>query len=240
MTNRLRIIGAALLVVGLVSMGASAYAYVRVQDGAAALEGFSDAQNVTLSYNEDGQLTDRGTTEGAATIMALLTEDWNWPINAADLDPNDPVVDTATEYMYQMATIAVHTLNGTQTVVLAETVEYDANRDGAISPDEVFTAGTYEVPVDGRYWSAFDRQHPLEGPAREQAWTGTVHGLFAELGVGATTHSSLEMGLGVAAITALMGVGFLILGGGLIWATAPSLSWSRETRPQREAPEPAA
>jgi hypothetical protein len=223
LASRLRILGVIVLIVGLVSLGASAYAYLRVQDGAAALEGFSNAQNVALSYNDEGELTDRGTTEEAAAILALLTEDWNWPVNDGDLDPNDPVVNTATEYMYQMATIAHHTLDGTQTVVLTETVEYDADRDGEITPDEVFTPGTYEVPVDGRYWTAFDRQHPLEGPTRAQAWNGTVHGLFAELGVGATTHSSLEMGRGVAMITALMGVGFLIIGGGLLWA-----GWSKK------------
>ncbi len=217
MQKRLRIIGAISLVFGLLFMAVGGYAYIRVQDGAAALEGFSTAQNVTLSYDQDGQLIDRGTTEGADAIMALLTETWQWPVNDADLDPNDAVVDTATEYMYQMATIAQHTLQGTQTVVLTATVEYDTDRDGEITPDEIFTPGTYEVPVDGRYWSDFDRAHPLEGPARAQAWNGTVHGLFAQLGVGATTYSSLEMGLGIAAVTALTGVAFLILGGGLIW-----------------------
>jgi hypothetical protein len=217
MAKRLRIVGVVVLVIGLIAMGAGAYAYIKVQDGAAALEGFSKAQNVTLSYNDDGELIDRGTTEGADEIMALLTDDWNWPVVEGDFDPKDPVTNTASEYMFQMATIAQHTLHGTQTVVLTETKEYDANGDGEISPDEIFTPGTYEVPVDGRYWTGFDRQHPLDGPARDGAWSGTVHGLFAELGVGATTASSLEMGLGIAAITALMGLGFLVLGGGMIW-----------------------
>ena len=53
--------------------------------------------------------------------------------------------------------------------------------------------GVYQVPVADRYWTGFNRMHPLDGPAREQAWNGTVHGLFAELGVGATTHSSLQL-----------------------------------------------
>ncbi len=77
--------------------------------------------------------------------------------------------------------------------------------------------GTYQVPVAERYWTGFNRLHPLDGPAREQAWNGTVHGLFAELGVGATTASSLQLALGVVAVTALMGLGFLIVGGGLVW-----------------------
>ena len=218
MVKKLRITGVILVVIGLVAVASSAYAYVKVQDGAAALQGFSDAQNVTLSYNADGELIDRGTTDGADAILALLRDEWMWPVNEGELDSNDPLVDTATEYMYQMATIAFHVLNGTQTVVLDAATTYDANGDGEITQDETFAAGTYEVPVEGKYWSDFDRQHPLEGPARAGAWTGTVHGLFAELGVGATTASSLQLGLGIAAVTLLMGVGFLAAGGGLLWA----------------------
>ena len=93
--------------------------------------------------------------------------------------------------------------------------EWDPSTAGQ---DAIFAAGVYQVPVADRYWTGFNRMHPLDGPAREQAWNGTVHGLFAELGVGATTHSSLQLAIGVAAVTALMGVGFLVIGGGLLWA----------------------
>jgi len=79
-----------------------------------ALQGDQRAQFVEhqSGYNEEGQLTDRGTTEGAEAIMTLLVEDWGYPVNEADLDPNDPLVNSATEYMFQMATIAYHTLTG--------------------------------------------------------------------------------------------------------------------------------
>ena len=77
----------------------------------------------------------------------------------------------------------------------------------------------YEVAVAHRYYTQFNRLHPLDGPAREQAWNGLVHGLFAELGVGATTASSLQLGLGVAMVTALMGLGFLLSGGMLLWVS---------------------
>lgn len=240
MARRLRIVGAITLIIGLVFIGAGGYAYLKVQDGAAALDGFSNAQNVTLAYNDEGQLLDRGETEGAVAIMALLTEDWGWPIVEGDLDPNDPVTNTATEYMYQMATIAYHTLEGTQTVVIPVRVEYDGDRDGTVAADAtvyspltlpdgvwdpavegtadaVFEAGSYTVPINGRYWTGFNRTHPLDGPAREAAWSGTVHGLFAQLGVGATTASSLELAQGVALVTALVGLSFLIIGGGLMW-----------------------
>ena len=40
----------------------------------------------------------------------------------AELNPNDPLVNTASEYMVQMATIAHHTLDSVQTVVLDKDV----------------------------------------------------------------------------------------------------------------------
>jgi hypothetical protein len=235
MASRLRIAGVALIIVGIVSLLAAGYAYTKVQGGSNALQGFSGAQDVELSYNADGQLVDRGQTEGAAAILALLKDEWKWPVNDGGLNPNDPVVNTATEYMYQMATIAHHTLTGTQTVVLTEQVEWDGDGDDTVAPDAptispgewdpstagqdaIYLPGVYQVPVSDRYYSQFNRLHPLDGPAREQAWSGLVHGLFAELGVGATTASSLELGQGVAMVTALVGVGFLVGGIGLLWA----------------------
>jgi hypothetical protein len=199
-----------LVVVGMVFVVAGGVAYGKVQDGYGSLQAFSESQNVTLSYNEDGQLVDRGTTEGADAIMALLTEAWDYPVVESDLDPNDPLVNTASEYMFQMATITYHTLHGTQTVTLAEDVEYNG---------EVFAAGTYDVEVDGRYWTDFDRRHPLEGPARGMAWSGTAHGLIGELGVGTVTHSTLQMGLGLSGITAGIGLFALLAGFGLVWAS---------------------
>ena len=186
MRTRIRQLGIVMAILGLVFAIGGAYAFTQVQEGYDSLEAFSVAQNVTLSYNEDGELIDRGTTEGADAIMVLLVDEWGYPVKDGDLDPNDPLVNTATEYMYQMATVGYHTLHGTQVVVLAEDVEYNG---------EQFTAGEYEVLIRtvgdrgelGGYWTDFDRQHPVEGPARAQAWSGTTHGLFGELGVGVTT-----------------------------------------------------
>ena len=202
-------LGALLALVGLGFLIGGGVAYTKVQDGYDSLQSFSEAQNVTLSYNEDGQLIDRGSVDGAAAILSLLADDWNYPVVESDLDPNDPLVDTGTEYMYQMAVISYHTLHGTQTVVLDEAVDYNG---------ETFEAGSYEVPVDGKYWTGFDRQHPLEGPARDQAWSGTAHALVAELGVGSVTSSTLQMGLGLAALLGGLGLTFLAAGLGLIWA----------------------
>jgi hypothetical protein len=210
MGKRLQKLGIVLTVIGVLFLVAGGVAYTKVQDGYDSLQAFSEAQNVTLSYNEDGQLTDRGTVEGAQAIMTLLEDDWDYPVVSGDLNPDDPLVNTATEYMYQMAVISYHTLHGTQTVVLAEDVEYEG---------VVYTAGTYEFEVDGRYWTGFDRQHPIEGPARSQAWTGTAHALVGELGVGTVTHSTLQMGLGLSGILAGFGLTVILAGLGLVWAS---------------------
>jgi len=212
MNTRLRRLGIILGIFGLAFVVAGGYAFFKVQEGQASLQAFSAAQGVELSYNEDGLLVDRGETAGADSIMALLTNAWGYPVVASELDPNDPLVNTGSEYMFQMATVAYHTLNSTQTVVLEEDVTYKG---------ETFAAGTHEFAVDGRYWADFDREHPLEGPARAQAWTGVAHGLIAELGVGTSTAASLTLGLGLAALFAGVGATFFIAGAGLVWATQP-------------------
>jgi len=213
MANRFKTLGIVLAVIGVGFLIGGGVAFSLVQDGYGSLQAFSETQNVTLSYNEDGQLVDRGEVAGGEAIMALLTDDWGYPVVESDLDPNDPLVNTASEYMYQMATIAFHTLNGTQTVVLGEEATYNG---------EVFAAGEYEFEIDGRYWTDFDRLHPLEGPARGLAWTGTAHALIAELGVGTVTHSALQLGMALAGVLAGIGGTILLAGVGLIWASKGS------------------
>lgn len=210
MKARLSKLGVVMLVIGLIFGTAGVYAYTQVQNGYDSLQAFSEAQNVTLSYNDEGQLIDRGTTEGADAILTLLKNDWNYPVVEGDLNPDDPLVNTGTEYMYQMATIIHHVVDATEEVVLTEGVTYDG---------VFYEAGTHTFEVDGRYWTDFDRMHPIEGPARGQAWSGTVHGLVGELGVGTVTHSTLQMGLGLSGLLAGVGATFVLLGGGLVWAT---------------------
>jgi len=207
--KRLQTLGIVLAVIGLGFLAGAGVAYAKVQAGYDSLKALSAAQNVELTYNDEGQLTDRDETAGAEAIMSLLTDDWKYPVVESDLDPNDPVVNTASEYMYQMATVSFHTLNGTQTVVLDEDVEYNG---------EVFKAGSYDFNVEGKYWTGFDRMHPIEGPARDLAWSGTAHGLIAELGVGTVTHSALQLGLGLAGLLAGLGLTIILAGLGLFWA----------------------
>jgi hypothetical protein len=229
MTKRLQRLGIVLALFGLVFIAGGGYAFLKVQEGYASLNAFSAAQGVELTYNDEGQLIDRGETAGAQSIMALLENDWGYPVVAAELDPNDPIVNTGSEYMYQMATVAYHTLHGVQTVVLDE--------DFTAADGTVYTAGTpYEVDVDGRYWADFDRSNPIDAAVRAQAWTGVAHALIGELGVGTVTASTLQMGLGLSGLFAGIGFTFIIAGLGLVWATRAQDEKAPAFRP---APVPA-
>jgi hypothetical protein len=228
MNGRLKGLGIVLVIFGLVFMAGGAYAFVKTQQGAKSLEAFSAVQAVKLSYNDQGQLVDGGDVAGGQAILDLLENDWGYPVVASDLNPNDPVVNTASEYMVQMATIAHHTLDSTQTVTLPEDVTYKG---------KVYKAGEYQVPVDGRYFSQFDRLNPLDGPARAQAWSPLAHALIAELGVGSVTASTLQMGYGLAALFALIGLTVIVAGAGLVWAVrAPA---TEKAPAFKQAPIPA-
>ena len=214
MNSRLKLLGAVMIASGVFGAGVGGYTLIKTMEGVNSLQTFSAAQGVNLSYDDAGQLVDRGTTEGAQKIRDLVTKDWGYAIVDGDLDPNDPLVNTASEYMFQMGTIAYHTLNSTVTVTLAEDVEYNG---------ETFKAGDYEFVNDGRYWTGFDRQHPIEGPARSMIWTGTAHALIGQLGVGAVTASTLTIGLGLVGVIGGLAGTLGLLGLGLIWvARKPS------------------
>jgi hypothetical protein len=211
MTSRLQRLGIGLVLIGIAFFAAGGYTYIKTQEGANALQAFSAAQNVKLSYNAQGQLVDRGKTEGAAAIMSLLTNDWGYKVDASELNPNDPLVNTASEYMYQMATISYHTLHAATTV----TFPADVVVDGKV----VQAAGTYDFSNTGKYYSGFDRTNPIEGAARDKVWTGTALALIGQLGVGSVTASALQMGLGLTALFALVGLTVVLTGLGLVWAT---------------------
>ena len=212
MNGRLKILGVMLAVFGLAFVAGGGYAYYKTNQGAQALHAFSDAQNVKLTYNEAGQLTSGGGTEDADKIMSLLTNDWGYTVDKSELNPNDPLVNTASEYMFQMATISYHTLNATTTVTFPE----DVIKDGAV----IQKAGTYDFVNTGKYWTGFNRTNPIEGAAREKVWTGTALALIGQLGVGSVTASTLQVGLGMAALMAGLGGVLVLFGLGLVWAAS--------------------
>jgi hypothetical protein len=211
MVGRLRILGFVLGLIGIAFVAAGAFAFIKTQEGYKSLNAFSAAQDVQLTYDDKGQLVS-GDTEEAQAIMALLTDDWGYPVATSELDPKDPIVNTASEYMFQMATIAYHTLHSTVTVVLTEPVEYKG---------KTYAAGSYDVPIDGRYFSQLDRSDPLQGPARTQAWSATAHALIGELGVGTATASALQLALALSGLIAGIGGTLILTGAGLVWATRP-------------------
>lgn len=234
----LGLLGVFLIIVGIGYLVGAGVAYSKTQAGYGSLEAFSGAQNVTLSYNDDGDLIDRGTTEGAEAIMQLLEDEWDFPVvmGSGGIDANDPVVNNQSEYMFQMATIVYHVLHGTQNVTLTDADISSAIESGSLEADgtyngvveayqgQVLEAGTYEVPVNQRYWTEFDRMDLLDGPARSQAWSGTAHALVAELGVGAVTHSALQLALGIAGLLAGLGVVCLAMGVAFLWHTRKEMA----------------
>ena len=211
MAKRLRTLGVVLALVGLGFMIAGGVAYTKVQDGYGSLQAFSEAQNVTLSYNDDGQLVDRGTTEGRRSDHdaadgglelpgrrgrpRLRTIRWSTP---------------ASEYMYQMATIC-----------LPRAPRHPDDRPGRrrrvqrrdCSPPAP-TSST-STAATGPTSTACTRSRARLAVRHGR---GTAHGLVAELGVGTVTHSALQMGLGLAALLAGVGFTALIAGAGLWWA----------------------
>ena len=223
MTTRLQRLGIGLVLIGIAFFAAGGYAYIRTQDGASSLQAFSAAQNVKLAYNDQGQLIDHGDVVAAQNIMSLLVNDWGYKVSSAELNPNDPLVNTASEYMYQMATISEHTLTSTVKVTLPEPV---TAADGT-----VYAAGTYDFPVNGRYYANFDRNNPIEAQARGIAWSPLPLALIGQLGVGAATASSLQMGLGISGLFAAIGFTFAFAGFGLFWAARPETEKVAALRP---------
>ena len=209
MYGRMKRLGIVLGVMGLLFVAGGAFVFAKTYEGYTSLQALSAAQDVKLSYNDQGQLMDHGDAASAQAILSLLRDEWKYPVNMADLNPNDPVVNTATEFMYQMATITEHITTGTQTVVLPADV---TAADGT-----VYKAGTYEFAVDGRYFSQFNRANPIEGKARDQAWSPTGLALISNLGVGTATATALQLGFGIAGLFAGMGIFALIAGLGLVW-----------------------
>jgi hypothetical protein len=209
MKSLTRLISFGVMAVALVLFAVGVVNMQKANAGLQSLDAVYAAQGVELTYNDDGQLVDRGETAGADAIKSLMIDDWKFPADLGDLDPNDPLVNTPTELMYQYATISYHVLHGTQTIVLDEAVEYNG---------ETFAAGPHEFAIDGRYWTDFDRNHPLEGPARGMAWNG-AHGLLASISSGLAADYQAGFAHFAAWRTMLIALAFGLVGLGLFAAS---------------------
>lgn len=223
--KRIRIVGILLVVAGVGLAGAGfAYGMPQANDGLASAQAMYEAQGVVLTYNDEGQLTDRGTTEGAAKIMKLLVEDWKFPVNRANFDPADPLVDTRDELMYQYATITYHVLNSVVKVTL--TAEQVPITYRGVTYSE---AGVYDIAPLG-YYAQFDRANPIESQLRA-AWTPQALAIVGALAGGHANQAAGELAL--ATTLAIGGIGLLFAfgGAGLVW-----VSFGREAPVSRSKP----
>jgi hypothetical protein len=211
MEKKLTKLGMVIAVFGLAFFVAAGYAFIKTQEGTRALNTFSAAQGVTLAYNDQGQLLDHGDATAAAGIMELLTKDWGYAANPGDFNPSDPTVNTAGEYMYQMATISEHTLSSTVTL---PTDIVDA------TGTTVAHAGD-KIAVGGRYYADFNNANPVDAAVRGLAWSPLPLALIGQLGVGAVTATSLQMGIALAGAFASIGFMFVFSGVGLVWVARP-------------------
>jgi hypothetical protein len=207
MNGRLKVVGVIVAVFGLAFLAGGGYAYYKVNQGTQALHAFSAAQNVTLTYNADGQLADaKGDTTEATAIMGLLANDWGFAVDKGELNPNDQVVNTTSEYMYQMATI-------TYTPCMAR-----RRSSSTRTPRRPTARSIPQARTSSRTTVAMDRFRPDQPDRSRRSRTDrtpTAIGLVGELGVGSATASALTLGLGMTAVLGGVGLMFLITGSGL-------------------------
>lgn len=225
MMKRVMILGIVLAVAGLaVAGGGFLYGKPQADDGLASAQAMYEAQGITLAYNDEGQLLDRGTVEGAQPILALLVDEWKFPLNEDNLDPADPVVNTRDEVMVQYATITYHVLN-TEVAVKLTAEQVPITYRGVTYTE----AGEYMIaPL--AYYSQLDRTHPIEGQLRA-AWSPLALSLLGYLSAGHANQAAGELAqattLGIGAI----GLLFALTGTGLVWVsfarTAPTAQRGR-------------
>lgn len=214
MALRAKILGIVLIVGGMSVAGAGLfYGYPQASDGLDSAQAMYEAQGVKLSYNAQGQLIDRGTPEGAQRILDLLEKDYQYPVNRDNLDPNDPLVNTRDELMYEYATITYHVLHTAVPVKLT-------GADVPITYRNVtYTQpGTYNITLE-HYYAHLDRTNPIERQLRE-AWSPLALVLTASL---AGAHANQAAGeLAKATTLGMGGIGllFAVAGAGLVWVVS--------------------
>ena len=211
--KRVRTLGVVLAAAGLAVGGVGLfYGVPTAIDGLDSAQALYEAQGVTLKYNENGELVDHGTVEGAQDIMALLEDEWDYPVNHGNLDPDDPLVNTRDELMYQYATITTHVLHGEATVKLTEEqvpIEY-----GGITYTE---PGEYKIPV-GKYYAELSSKNPIEGQLRA-SWSPQALSLLGTLAAGHANQAAGELALATSLGIGSLGLLFAAAGGGLVWAS---------------------
>ncbi len=210
---RLRIVGIALALAGLaVAAGGFLYGMPQATDGLDSAQAMYEAQGVSLTYNANGTLIDRGTPEGAQRIMDLLEKDFQYPVNHANFDADDPLINTRDELMFEYATITYHVLHSTVAVKLT-----DADVPITYRDVEYTEAGTYNITLE-HYYAHLDRTNPIERQLRE-AWSPLAFGLTASLAGAHANQAAGELAKATTMGIGAIGLVFAASGGGLVWAT---------------------
>src|SRR3989344_3028286 len=202
----MRTLGGLIAAGGLMVAGVGfGYGVPAAVNGLESAQALYAAQGVNLSYNAEGELVDRGAAEGAQNIMNLLEGEWDYPVNYKKFDPEDPLVNTRDELMYQFATISYHVMHTEVAVTLAEDqlpLEYRG---------ETYTEpGEYMIAVEKSY-AQLDRTHPIESQLRA-AWSPQALGLLSSLSAGHANQAAGELAL--AAGAGVGGLGLLVAAGG--------------------------
>jgi len=210
---RVRLLGIFLLLAGVTLAGVGfLYGLPQAENGLDSAQAMYKEQGVTLTYNEDGELTDRGTTEGAQAIMDLLENDFEYPVNHDNLDPDDPLINTRDELMFEYATITYHVLHTAVPVTLT-----DADVPITYRNVTYTEPGTYNITLE-HYYAHLDRTNVVERQLRN-AWSPLALSLTSAL---AGAHANQAAGE-LARMTTLGfgGLGLLIAatGGAVIWVS---------------------
>lgn len=212
-TLRLRILGYAVVAAGLVTAGMGfLYGLPQANDGLDSALAMYESQGVSLTYNEGGELTDRGTTGGAKAIMDLLVKEYKYPVKMSDFDPNDPLVNTRSELMFEYATITYHVLHSTVPVTLtAADVPITYRGVNYTEP------GTYNITLE-HYYAHLDRTNPIERQLRA-AWSPLAFSLTSSLAGAHANQAAGELARMTTIGIGSIGLVFAAAGAGLVWAS---------------------
>ena len=81
--------GLVLIIGGIIGIGLGGFLYLTANAGVDSLQTVYETQGRFMTYDDDGNFTDRGTKEAGGAILSLIENDWDFPLNRANLDPND-------------------------------------------------------------------------------------------------------------------------------------------------------
>jgi len=85
--NFISLAGLVLVIGGLIGISLGGYLFLKADAGLQSLEAVYATQGRVMPYDADGNFIDRGTVEAGNAILSLLEDDWAFPLNRANLDP---------------------------------------------------------------------------------------------------------------------------------------------------------